>query len=131
MENDHEDAFSSSFVIPEKRARYAEFLRNPKRRPEALDRLNHFFDFVPRLATEIDRGGGRELGKRLRKLGAPDEAQIIGGGKADGKKLPLEDAIDTGMSEGWGVVISCIPGRLALYVKEFPRGDTFILRRES
>jgi hypothetical protein len=35
------------------------------------------------------------------------------------------------MSEGWGVVISCIPGRLAVYVQEFPAGDTFILRRKD
>ena len=47
----HETAFVSAFVVPEKRARYLEFLAKPKRRRELLDRLNHFFDFVPQFAT--------------------------------------------------------------------------------
>lgn len=41
--------------------------------------------------------------------------------------MPLEDAIDEAMTGPSGVVISCIPGRLALLMQEFPPGDTFIL----
>jgi hypothetical protein len=41
--------------------------------------------------------------------------------------LPLEEAIDGALADPGGVVVSCIPGQLALYIQEFPPGDTFIL----
>jgi hypothetical protein len=93
---EHENLFVEAFVIREKRGRYSEFLGKEKRRGEILNRLNHFFDFDPALATQVDRGTGRGLGELLRKLGAPKTAYIIGGGEADGRELPLEEAIDTG-----------------------------------
>ena len=126
--SNHEQAFVSVFVIPEKRARYAEFLAKPKRRGEILDRLNHFFDFVPELVTRIPRDSPKYLAALLRKRGAPAEAYLIGSSsRFDGCELPLVAAIDCAFSEGWGIVISCLPGRLALYVQEFPPGDVFIL----
>ncbi len=122
---DHEQAFVSVFVIPEKRARYAEFLPKPKRRREIPSRFCHFFDFVPQLATPVSRDSVLTL---LRKQGAGDTAHVIGGrASLDGRDMPLEEAINEAMSDPSGVVISCIPGRLALYMQEFPPGDTFIL----
>ena len=122
---DHEQAFVSVFVIPEKRARYAEFLAKPKRRSEIISRFCHFFDFVPQLATPVPRDSILTV---LRKRGAGETAHVIGGrASLDGRDLPLEEAINEAMSDPGGVVISCIPGRLALYMQEFPPGDTFIL----
>jgi hypothetical protein len=126
--NNHEQAFVSSFVIPEKRARYAEFLANSKRRDEVLNRFNHFFDFVPELATQVPRTSPDQLAALLRKRGAPAHAHLIGRpAELDGCELPLVEAIDRAFSDGWGTVISCLPGRLALYLQEFPPGDAFIL----
>lgn len=123
---DHEEAFVSVFVVPEKRTRYLEFLRKPKRRAEILDRLCHFFDFLPQLATPVARDS--TLAAMLRKQGAGVTAHLIGGRKGlDGRDMPLEDAINEAMIDPSGVVVSCIPGRLALYLQEFPPGDTFIL----
>jgi hypothetical protein len=123
---DHEEAFVSVFVVPEKRTRYLEFLRKPKRRAEILDRLSHFFDFVPQLATPVARDSA--LAALLRKRGAGETAHVIGGRDGlDGRDMPLEDAIDAAMTDPSGVVVSCIPGRLALCMQEFPPGDTFIL----
>jgi hypothetical protein len=53
---EHEDAFVSTFVVPEKRARYANFLANPKQRGKITDRFCHCFDFVPALARQVPRG---------------------------------------------------------------------------
>jgi len=123
---DREEAFVSVFVVPEKRTRYLEFLRKPKRRAEILDRLCHFFDFVPQLATPVARDSA--LATLLRKRGAGETAHVIGGRDGlDGRDMPLEDAIDEAMTDPSGVVVSCIPGRLALYMQEFPPGDIFIL----
>jgi hypothetical protein len=124
---DHEHAFVAVFVVPEKRARYGEFLPNPNRRGQIVNRFCHFFDFVPALATQVKRDTVSRLAAMLRARGAGDTAHVIGGGTIDGKDLPLEQAIDDALSDQGGVVISCIPGRLALYMQEFPPGDTFIL----
>ena len=124
----HEQAFVSAFVIPEKRARYAEFLAKPKRRGEILGRLNHFFDFVPELATQVPRDTPEQLAAVLRKRGAPANVHLIAdSSNPDGRELPLAEAIEAAFSSGWGTVVSCLPGRLALYVQEFPPGDVFIL----
>lgn len=129
---DHEQAFISVFVIPEKRARYAQFLPEPKRRMEITDRFSHFFDFAPALAKEIPRGTAAELAPLLRARGAGDTAHVIGGrDEIDGQVLPLEQAIDCALVDPSGVVVSCVPGRLALYLQEFPPGDTFILSDQS
>ena len=122
--SNHEQAFISAFVVPEKRARYIEFLAKPKRRSEVLDRFNHFFDFIPELATQVPRSSPNEWGALLCQRGAPASAHIIGGGACD---LPLTEAIDRAWSSGWGVIVSCVPGRLALYLQEHPPGDAFIL----
>jgi hypothetical protein len=125
---DHEQAFVSVFVVPEKRTRYAEFLPKPKRRGEITGRFCHFFDFVPALAKQVARGTASELAPLLRARGAGDIAHVIGGrDEIDGQDLPLEQAIDDALADPSGVVVSCVPGRLALYIQEFPPGDTFIL----
>ena len=102
------------------------FLAKPKRRREITNRFNHFFDFVPHLATAVPRNAA--LVVLLRKSGAGGVAHVIGGRDGlDGRDMPLEDAINEAMTDPSGVVISCIPGQLALYLQEFPPGDTFIL----
>lgn len=124
-----ETAFIAAFVIPDKRSRYANFLPNPKRRGEILNRFNHFFDFIPERATQIPRASSSELAGVLRARGASRLGYVIGGGP-DGCELPLEEAIESSLASGWGTVISCIPGRLALYLQEFPPGNAFILNSQ-
>ena len=123
----HEQAFVSAFVVPEKCVRYIEFLAKPKRRNEVLNRFNHFFDFVPELATQVPRSSPGEWVALLRQRGAPAHAHIIGGDACDGSDLPLTEAIDRAWDSGWGVIVSCVPGRLALYLQEYPPGNAFIL----
>ena len=123
----HEAAFVAAFVIPDKRSRYLEFLPNPKRRAEILNRWNHFFDFIPERATQIPRTSACELAQVLRYHGAGRTGYVMGDSNTDGCDLPLEDAIESALASGWGAVVSCIPARLALYLQEFPPGDAFIL----
>jgi hypothetical protein len=128
---DHEAEFVAAFVVSEKRTRYLEFLANPKRRPEILDRLNHFFDFVPKFATEITAHSVTEVVRLLRAKDAPDVAHIIADSSEwDGLDLHLSEAVGRAMSHEFGVVVSCIPGRLAFYKQEAP-GKAFILQRNE
>lgn len=123
---EHEQAFVSTFVVPEKQARYAEFLPKPKRRAEITNRFSHFFDFMPEHAKQIPRDS--DLAAQLRQQGAGDLVHVIGGRDGlDGSDMTLEEAINWAMMDPGGVVISCIPGQLALYMQEFPPGNTFIL----
>jgi hypothetical protein len=122
----HEAAFIEAFVVLDKRSRYSEFLSRPKRRNEILGRFNHFFDFIPERASQIPRTSASELAQVLRRRGAGRHGYVIGGDR-DGCELPLEEAIDSSLASPCGAVISCVPGRLALYLQEFPPGDTFIL----
>jgi hypothetical protein len=81
---------------------------------------------IPQRATQIPRASPSELARVLRTRGAGPLGYVVGGGR-DACELPLEEAIESSLASGWGTVVSCIPGRLALYLQEFPRGDTFIL----
>lgn len=129
---DHEQAFVSAFVVSEQRTRYAEFLPKPKHRVKITDRFCHKFDFVPKLAKQVPRTVAPELAKLLRKHGAGDTAYVIGGRDAiDGQEFPLEEAIDAALADPAGVVISCVPGQLALLIQEFPPGDVYLLSRSD
>jgi hypothetical protein len=123
----HETAFVATFVVPDKRARYFELLSKPKRRGQILDRWNHFFDFIPELAGRIPRASASELTQTLQRRGAGPLAYVMGECASDGQELPLDEAIAIALACGWGAVVSCIPGRLALYLQEFPPGDAFVL----
>ena len=77
---EHEQAFVSVFVVPEKRGRYAELLGKPKRRAQITGRFCHFFDFVPELAKRVERGhrigaGTRASRTRGRRYRACDRRQ--------------------------------------------------------
>jgi hypothetical protein len=126
---DHEAAFIAAFVTADKRDRYSEFLRKPKRRQEILNRFNHFFDFQPKLFLRTDRTSPKEMATVLRSRGAGTNAYVIGGDR-DGATLPLEEAIGSCLGSPSGAVISCIPGRLCLLLQEYPPGDAFLLISE-
>jgi hypothetical protein len=126
----HESGLISTFVVAEKRERYAALLRNSKKRQSILNRFNHFFDFVPQLAHQLPRNS--PLGKMLRSAGSPESVYVIGGSD-DGADLALNDAIQRCMESPSGAVISCVPGELALFLQEFPPGDVFLFtaRKQS
>src|SRR5688572_22652859 len=99
MPMDHEVAFVAAFVVPEKRARYRDFLKKLKKRHEILDRFCHKFDIVAKYATQIPRTDTRSLIKMLQGAGAGEMAWVIGGNsELDGRELPLETAINDGLA---------------------------------
>ena len=122
----HENGLISEFIILDKRSRYSEFLSHPKRRIEILRRLNHFFDFRSERSSKIERLSSKEFVRLLRLRGAGRHGYVIGGNK-DGCELPLEEAIESSLESPSGSVVSCIPGKLALYLQEFPPGEAFVL----
>jgi hypothetical protein len=59
----------------------------------------------------------------LQALGAPEHCYAIAASAdLDGRLLPLREALDKVLGMGDGVVLSCVPGKLAYYESEEANG---------
>lgn len=123
--NEHEERFIAAFVTLDKKGRYDFLLesRDPKRRSEFLNRLNHCRDLDERYVTWLarnPRGAGRlpEIAALLRQKGSPETVYVMGANAFDETNVPLLDALKETDRAGWGAIVSCIPGRLAYYHDE-------------
>lgn len=124
--NEHEEKFIKSFITKEKQGRYRFLLSSKelKRRIECLDRLNHCGDFnekrimwLPRDPRSNTRNA--EIADILRQNGSPEIVYVLSCScPADGKMMPLIQAMNETTASGWGTIISCIPGKLAYYYDE-------------
>lgn len=129
--NEHESAFIQAFIVREKRQRYLDMLPGPKRK-KILARLNHVLDVDWRFATVVPRNltFAGPLLEALRSKGAGRDCYMMTLGDLDGAVVPLEAALEEITDDYDGAVLSCLPGRLALYKDESP-GDYFILERPA
>ncbi|HJW08957.1 MAG TPA: hypothetical protein VJ483_04935 [Holophagaceae bacterium] len=129
---EHEAAFVKAFIVPAKRARYAQFLAIPKRRPEVLERFNRELAYLPALATEVpgDQDFPEALETLLMSKGAGSRCHVmVDGLKIDGHELPLRDALRAIFMHRGGAVLSCVPGRLAYYKPEAPAAGILLEAR--
>jgi hypothetical protein len=128
--NDHESAFVSAFIIAERRERYMTLMGNPRRRSKVLNRLNHGQDIELSLARPVPPGCFSEsLADCLEGLGAGPTCYVIADASdMDGQTLALREAVWKARVHGFGVVLSCLPGRLCYYKPESP-APGFILER--
>lgn len=129
----HEEAFAKAFIPSEKRARFIQYLADPKRRKEMLDRLNGDLPYMPGFATAVPghQDFPLELEKLLLAKGAGHTCYVIADGlKADGRELPLREALNLICMSEYGAILSCVPGRLAYYKPESP-GPGLIFERHQ
>jgi hypothetical protein len=128
---EHELAFVRSFIVKPKQPRYLEKLASPKHRRKFLSRLHHNLDYDPKFAALVPPSEQTTalIYARLRELGAPETCHAIApSADLDGRDLSLRDALGDVIGMGNGVVLSCIPGKLAYYESEEQNGR-FILAR--
>ena len=132
LTNEHEIGFVSSFIIPERRERYLSLLGNPKRRGKLLNRLNHAQDIDLSLARPVPPGCVAEsLAVLLEKMGAGETCYVIADASdMDGQSMDLREALWRASVHGFGVVLSCVPGRLCFYKPESPTTG-FILEKTT
>jgi hypothetical protein len=103
----HEESFVRAFIVPEKRSRYLELLKNPKRRREILARLNHDLDYDASLATAISsaESNPENLERLLRRKGARDVCHVVGDElELDGREVRLAEGLEAADSHDFGAV---------------------------
>jgi len=122
----------SSFLIPVRRERYRSLLGNPKRPGKLLNRLNHAQDIDLSLARQVAPGCiGESLAVLLERMGSGGTCYVIADASdMDGHTLPLREALWRASAHGFGVVVSCLPGRLCFYKPESPTTG-FILEKNT
>lgn len=114
-----EASFVATFIVRQKRERYASFLSDPAKRDKILERLNHAFDYDERFATQLP-GDAKALDV-LRARGAPNTCHVIAHSHPlDGEDVALDAALDGLFWHMFGYVVICVPDRLALYCPEAP-----------
>jgi hypothetical protein len=120
--NEHEEKVIAAFIVKEKQNRYRFLLNssNPKRRIECVNGLNHCRDLNLKYVTWLPSNAA--VLDLLKREGSPAQVYLISGSRTlDGHIMPLEmavAAVDVMPENGWGTIISCIPGQLAYYYDE-------------
>lgn len=131
---DHEQAFIRSFIVKSKQSRYLKKLASPKHRREFLSRLHHNLDYDPLYAERVppSQQSAALVYAKLRSLGTPEQCHAIAAGAdLDGRQLPLRETLGDVLGMGDGVVLSCIPGKLAYYESEEKNGRYILSRRSA
>ena len=124
--NVHEHRFIEVFIARELRERYRFLLSSDdaRRRQECLNRLCHCRDLDERRVEWLPRNPRSttrddEIAAILRGMGSPKEVYVLACAcPADGRTLPLLEAIRAVTASGWGAIVSCVPGELAYYFDE-------------
>jgi hypothetical protein len=120
----HEAAFVQAFLIRRRRERAIESLSNPERRPLFTNRLAHWLmrDLDPRwVRTEPD--------DRFPSLRPNSKVHVIAlESQYDGRTATIAEMPLLLRDAQLGVVISVIPGKLAVYKAEAPADPVWLSR---
>ena len=128
--NEHEAAFIV-FIRPEKRSRWRQLLQSAEGRKKLVDDFAHMGDLDMRFAVEIpSTWSASDIVRALRVRGAPSGCYVMSehSSHLDEREMPLHEAIHMVYGNGFGTLVSCIPGRLCYFETEEPN-DRYILER--
>lgn len=118
------------FILPEHRPRFVDSLADERLRRKLRHKLAHFAWVDVRYATPAPTVEPAALARALEREGAPRTCFLVSGDDdLDGAELPLEEALERVQHSDDGTLISCVPGRLAVFTDEAPHAETLVLRR--
>jgi hypothetical protein len=119
---DHEEETIRAFILRDKQERYLFLLAHPSRRRKFTSSLAHFDYASFRNATPILPSTARnseEVITLLKSRGAGALVWVISeNSELDAKEMPLDEAVRAVWGGDMGTILSCIPGKLALYQGE-------------
>lgn len=133
LANTHESLLVTGFIHKDKQNRYATLLKNPKKRSKILDNLAHSFirDAKADCCTLLDSGQFQlEHLSSLLGIKHPEAiCYVISENTVlDGHSLSFSQAFQSIHQQGFGSIISCIPGEFAYYESE--EGFAYILKNK-
>lgn len=136
MNKEIEETIVKAFFNKNKQQRVLFELFSPRKRGDALWRLNHNYSvilrkefMIPIPKSNLER---QEIGRLLTEQGATDICYVMSINEAiDGKEMDLKTAIDRVFGYGLSSIISCINGKLAYFQAEQELGapPRFLLKR--
>lgn len=129
---EHEDVLIKAFFLRDKQERFLAFVSSPKNRRKLTQELAHFRWFDERFASSIPwkvdpslklsqrhLQGIENIARLLKSRGAGQTCWVISeDSDLDGRELNLEDALEQVIGCDMGTILSCIPGRLAMFAGE-------------
>jgi len=127
---ENEKKFVYSFANRNMVNRYNNLLVSEKKRKKFLEILNHDLYLNLDLSVLLPARGFQvdQLERELTSRGSPPTCYIIAdSSKYDGKYVSLCEAMLYVSLHNYGIILSCLPGRLALYKAESP-SDILILQ---
>ena len=129
----HEQGLAQ-FLKPNRRDRFRMAMKDPRMRRDLLAELAHFERRLdPRHAQPRSTPTKHErhfdsVYLLLVEAGAPAMCFVVSDGVLDGRQMSLREAVEQ-LTRGGAGLISCIPGRLGLYVGE-DGSSVFVLSRD-
>lgn len=129
--NPHEQGFLAFLAEPTRRRVATLLERGDKRRADVRALLDHAIRLEPRFARRLDGADtfSQAIERLLREQGAPATCHVLSAGRAlDGREMPLTEALAAIVGRENGAFVSCLPGRLGVYIYESP-GPSYLLSR--
>jgi hypothetical protein len=121
-------------VDPDEADRAKRMLGNPRTRDKWLKKLTHSVSMHPTFTSEPPKGerSPAALLVALRALGAPDYCYVVASdSELDNSIQDLGIMIRDALERfGHGTILSCVPGRLALFRTAWPHKH-FIVHRDD
>jgi hypothetical protein len=128
----HEEATIRAFVVRERQERFIYLLADSKRRRKFLKELGHFRWFDARFASAVPwkvdptlslwgrhTQGIESIRRLLKAKGAGQFCWAISHKReVDGQELELGAALEDLAGQSMGLILSCVPGRLAYFEGE-------------
>ena len=119
---EHDQGVIKAFVLQKKQERFLTFLSKSKTRKKLTQELADFRCFDPRFATPIPwKGvpGIENVHSLLKAKGAGRTCWAISEDSTlDGKEVDLESVLEKVIDNQMGTILSCFPGKLALFASE-------------
>ena len=114
------------FVARNHRPRFVAALGDPKLRRKLRSKLAHFDWLDARYVQVVHTPDPAALARTLRREGAGATCVLVAqDDDLDGRELPIEEALRRVLHDDDGALISCVPGRLAVFSDELRDGDVY------
>ena len=138
MNKEQEILLVKSFFVKRVQERVLHELFSPKKRDQALYRLDHLYKNMLKNEYLIEitppNSWHEDIYDLLKQHGAPDTCYCLSENEwINGKELPLKEALEHAVGFGFSSIISCIPGELAYFEAEqsFGAPPRYLLKKPA